>query len=171
MAKALGESENTSLCAWRARGGAGGPAPRQHGAGRVARVVEEGAAGLAVSPQVRLALQVPGQWAVAADRPEGGEGDLGDPHARALRRRRVDDQVQRAVPHRRESQLGLLQGPDREQPGAWTLHESVGSWGKYLKTGGLWEKQGGWGLVLTPWLHPCGHPPATVPVSVTLTGP
>lgn len=37
-------------------------------------------------PQVCLALQVPGQRAVAADRPEGGEGDLGDPHARPLRR-------------------------------------------------------------------------------------
>lgn len=37
-----------------------------------------------VSPQVRLALQVPGQRAVAADRPERGEGDLGDPHTRAL---------------------------------------------------------------------------------------
>lgn len=43
-----------------------------------------GAAGLTVSPQVRLALQVPGQRAVAADRPERGEGDLGDPHTRAL---------------------------------------------------------------------------------------
>lgn len=42
---------------------------------------------------------------------------------------------------------------------------------KHLKTGGLWEKQGGWGSGLTPWhagLHPCGHPPATVTVSVTL---
>lgn len=49
--------------------------------------VVEDVAGPAVSPQVRVALQVPGQRAVAADRPEGGEGDLGDPHARALRRR------------------------------------------------------------------------------------
>lgn len=47
----------------------------------------EDVAGPAVSPQVRVALQVPGQRAVAADRPEGGEGDLRDPHARALRRR------------------------------------------------------------------------------------
>lgn len=47
----------------------------------------------------------------------------------------------------------------------------LGLGGKYLKTGVLWEKQGGWGSVLTPWLHPCGHPPATVPVNVTLTGP
>lgn len=127
------------------------------------RAGPEDIAGLAVSPQVRVALQVPGQWAVAADRPEGGEGDLRDPHARALRCRRVDDQVQHAVPHRRKPQLGLLQGSDREQPGQWTLHFSHW-WSRghiwWHKSIGSWQGGAPRGVPVgvAGWMGPGAHP-------------
>lgn len=87
MAKASGESENTSprgRVGGQAWGSQGSPGSMEAG-GAGWEGSHGGCTGLLVSPQVRMALQVPGQRAVAADRPEGGEGDLGDPHARALR--------------------------------------------------------------------------------------
>ena len=69
--------------------------------------------------QVCVALQVPGQQPVAAGGPAGGDGGVGPAHTGSLRRRRVGHQVQRPVPHRREAQLDLLQGPDRQQQGEW----------------------------------------------------
>lgn len=86
MAKALGEFKNASL---RSPGGCG-----CGGWGALAVWGQEGLsawegtvedrAGLVVSPQVCVALQVPGHCTVAANRPEGGEGDFRDPHTRAL---------------------------------------------------------------------------------------
>ncbi len=67
--------------------------------------------------QVCLAVQVPGQQSVAADRPARGEGGVGHPHSGTLWRWRVDHQVQRSVPHGRKTKLDLLQRPDWKQQG------------------------------------------------------
>lgn len=167
---------------WAGVGGLGTPGREGTWGSSWERAVVEDMAELMVSPQVCMALQVPGQWAVAADWPEGGEGDLRNPHTRALWRWWVDDQVQHAIPHRWKPQLGLLQGPNWEQQGWWTLH--FGYWcrgvclvtwmrkvGRCPKRGFLWEQPSGWDQVPTPCLgaeQSRGIPPV-VRVSATLT--